>query len=148
MPKVKVLKIITVLTVLVIWGHSLMPGDTSSSESGFIMSILLPIWNGIGLGRIISLSDHIVRKVFGHFAEYTLLGMELKGLTPFIIKPFVTGWMVAFIDESIQLISADRGPAIADVWLDMAGVATGMIVVKLCQMIISYFKDKKRAGVH
>lgn len=135
----KVLKIITIITVLVIWIHSMLPGDTSSKESGWLMGILVPIWNGIGIGRYISLTDHVVRKVFGHFAEFTLLGMELGGLWERVMPAFVAGWMAAFIDESIQMISISRGPAIIDVWIDMAGVAAGIIVVRVCQWIFLRF---------
>ena len=152
----KVLPILTILTVLIIWGHSLLPGDVSSEESGRVLELLLPIWNGLGLGKLLPLDEHIVRKAFGHFLEYAVLGLELGGLAVLsfremsgesnagdrilsagksVVQLAFTGFLVAFIDESIQMISPDRGPAIADVWLDFGGVVSGMTVVLVLRRI-------------
>lgn len=148
------LPLLFALTVFVIWGHSFMPGSVSSNESGRVLNLLLPIWNGLGLGKLLPLDDHIVRKAFGHFLEYTVLGLELGGMVSLaslsgemsrrdklfigskhVARMACLGLLVAFFDESIQMISPDRGPAIADVWLDLGGVMTGMVIVIFVRLI-------------
>ena len=42
-------------------------------------------------------------------------------------KGFFTGFAAAFLDESIQLFS-DRGAEIRDVWIDLIGVASGVLI--------------------
>ena len=141
--KRKILYLLIIATLAFIWGHSMAARDLSSEESGRIFKLLYPILTRILPDSMVT--DHLVRKC-AHFTEYTVLGMELSGL--FTIKgrrrlfrdgmvflpAFFTGFLVAFIDETIQIFSG-RGPMIADVWLDSLGVFTGALIITLIRTI-------------
>ena len=151
--------IVTVCTVLVIWGHSMVPGALSSEESSFFLRLLQPVWNSLGLGHKFSLDEYLVRKLFGHFLEYTILGCELgllvrrgdgaKGTSqsgrgtkesrhsPWsgIFMAAGMGLAVAAIDELIQRITPDRGPSLKDVLLDLCGVLAGIVLAKLISLV-------------
>lgn len=67
-----------------------------------------------------------VRKI-AHFSEFGLLGiLTVIFLTTYRFRPgMLFGWGVfgfftAFFDETIQIFTS-RGPAIADVWIDVGG---------------------------
>lgn len=111
------------LTLAVIWGHSLMPADTSSSESSAIGELLRAIFGW-------SVSEHFVRKS-AHFTEFSLLGAQLyllwkNGTWAGAARSVGAGFAAAFLDETIQLFSPGRSGQIPDVWLDTAGVAFGV----------------------
>lgn len=115
-------------TLLFIFMQSCLPQSASAAESeavgGFIASIF-PEGSAIGA----FLQDN-VRKI-AHFLEHGLFGAELalylfitgatlKRLAVFgLTIPFAVG----FIDETIQIFSG-RGPAVTDVWIDVAGAFT------------------------
>jgi VanZ family protein len=78
----------------------------------------------------------IVRKA-AHFTEYLILGtllcmyftMDLYGIMSRFSIPVLTGLLVAFIDETIQLFVVGRSGEIRDMWIDFAGVALGTLIV-------------------
>ncbi len=73
------------------------------------------------------LSHMIVRKL-AHIFEFAVLAMLLvpcwKGSVPRCIG---TGFATAFFDETIQLFTG-RGAQIQDVWIDMIGIAAGLLL--------------------
>lgn len=120
------------LTVLLIWGQSLLGRELSRLQSesvqGFLGSLLGEWVYGTFLYRNI-------RKV-AHFAEYALLGMEWMGyrLTargarrPARWLLCMFGPAVAVCDELLQFISA-RAPRVTDVLLDCGGYVCGAAAV-------------------
>lgn len=71
--KKKILIIISILTLIFIWGQSMLPKGQSANESGFIMDLVRPFLEiFVGKGNV---TDHLVRKV-AHFVEYSVLGVE------------------------------------------------------------------------
>ncbi len=67
-----------------------------------------------------------VRKI-AHFSEFGFLGILTVFLlatyrcrAAFVGRWFVFGFFAAFADETIQMFTG-RGPAIADVWIDVGG---------------------------
>ena len=134
--KRRLLLVLLVLTVCFIWGHSLMSGETSKAESGSVLDFLTPLLELlVGRGNA---TDHLVRKL-AHFAEYSLLGLELalwfRGSLAEAETAFLHGFGIAFLDESLQLLSS-RGSQISDVWLDMAGVLAGIGFVHLLRKVM------------
>lgn len=119
----KLLIAILILTLAAIWGHSMMPGDISSQESLAITRLIRPLL-GFYHGSEEFL-DLVIRKI-AHFTEYAILGIELnlllKDRSYRYPKAIAAAFIAAFSDETIQIFS-NRGPAIADVWLDTAGAA-------------------------
>jgi hypothetical protein len=124
-----VLPVLTVLAIAVIWGHSMMPGESSSAESGFIYRLLTSV---LGDGVI---TDHIVRKA-AHFTEYMVLALLCyadfavfgKRGVACVLPALYICLFVATADESIQLFTVGRNGALFDVWLDHCGSLTGVAV--------------------
>ncbi len=111
-----VFTVLTVLWLLVIWGHSLMPADLSKEESGGLLALLI--------GYFPWLTDHIIRKA-AHFTEYAILGALLFAATAGSRRspsfPPLAGVLTAMTDETIQIFSEGRSGQVSDVWLDFAG---------------------------
>ena len=123
--------------VLFIWGHSLLSGEQSGSESGFFLTLLRPVFEAFGMTDL-DLMHLIIRKC-AHFTEYMILGiLATRTLRPSVRGPrvalivFLLLWIgVPCIDETIQSFVPDRGPAVTDALLDMSGFATGFLLTKL-----------------
>lgn len=123
------LTVLILLTLALIWGHSLLGREASSEESGFVMELLEPVLEMVvGEGNV---TEFLVRKL-AHFTEFFVLGLELltffayrKPLFPQAFLLALThGFFAAFLDETFQIFSG-RGPMIQDVWLDVCGFAVG-----------------------
>lgn len=123
------LTVLIILTLALIWGHSLLGREASSEESGFVMELLEPVLEMVvGEGNV---TEFLVRKL-AHFTEFFVLGLEVltffayrKPLFPQAFLLALThGFFAAFLDETIQIFSG-RGPMIQDVWLDVCGFAVG-----------------------
>ena len=139
------LTVVILLTLGFIWIHSMMPGDLSGEESGFVFRILSPVLKLLLPDAWVT--EHLVRKV-AHFTEHGALGVELTLYAVLykelqirrIVNIVCSGLVVAFMDETIQIFSG-RGAAIADVWIDLSGFTTGLFVV----LLIAKCRKKRRS---
>ncbi|QWT17954.1 VanZ family protein [Collinsella sp. zg1085] len=120
--------------LLIIWGNSLVPGDSSSVVSHGVLDKLrhgLQLW-GIPVGW---LSNFVIRKM-GHLSEYTLLGViAMQMFRPLrLVRRKVWGYALAagvvsaVIDECIQLAVPGRSGQVQDVVLDTVGVLLGIML--------------------
>lgn len=136
---------ITVLYMGFIFFNSMMPAVESSRQSSGVLTIILEIAGRLGVGGY-WITEHLIRKS-AHFAEYAVLGILLgidvrQYFYKIGFRRLMQCWLgilIPFIDETIQLFVEGRSGQISDVWLDMAGVLTGYLVIG----IISYLR---RAG--
>ena len=138
---------IIALTVTSFFVHSLMPSEVSSAESAGVASMLSNIFSpDTSFGAFVI---NNVRKI-AHFCEYGVLGLELALYTVLLVKSkkrgaiysFAFAHSVAFIDESLQIISG-RGPMIADIWLDMLGFAVFFGASVALSIFITKIKRQK-----
>ena len=138
--KRKLLIAIIAIVVAIIWIQSILPSEISSQESGwFTEHIVKPAMERLGLEAI---SELVVRKL-AHMTEYCLLGLLVTMLWK--KKPvlsFQLCFLVAFIDESIQLLS-NRGSEVLDIWIDISGAILG-IGLSLIIDIVRKPKDTER----
>lgn len=139
----KILIVLLILTLAFIWGHSLMPVEVSQQESWWVTDLLTPFLEPVlGEGNV---TDHFVRKL-AHFSEYTVLGLELGLLLAAGWKgrlhAGVLGFICAFLDESIQMLSG-RGDQIIDVWLDLSGAVFGVLLAAFIRFLIRRAKCRK-----
>ena len=116
----------------IVWGNPMLSTEVSGSISHFIAAML-----GGGSGSASDEGHFLLRKA-AHFTEYAVLGV----ITALLFDSFkidnakqylsaaVIGVSVPLIDETIQIFS-DRGPALADVWIDISGFALGAAVTFL-----------------
>jgi VanZ family protein len=120
------------LTVLFIWGQSLLGRELSRLQSESVQGFL-----GSLLGERVytTFLYRNIRKV-AHFAEYALLGMEWMGYRlsvrgsrrPTWWALCAVGPAVAVCDELLQFVSA-RAPRVTDVLLDCGGYVCGAAAV-------------------
>ena len=132
------LLIATGLMLAFIFGQSLLPPRVSAEESGWLTEkILDPLMQQFGFSPI---THHAVRKI-AHVAEFAILSVLLvfcfRGQ---IIKAVGAGFTAAFLDESIQLLSG-RDAMIADVWIDLIGIAAGLLLG--CLLFFAIIRRKK-----
>ncbi len=142
------------LWLLFIFGHSMVPAQISSEESGTLLLILLRLAERLGIDGA-WLTEHILRKL-AHFAEYGIYGILLLinvknrrrerrysragwQEKAFPLALAVIG--VPFVDETIQLFTPGRSGQIQDVWLDMAGCLAGLLFAEL---FLSLFERRFR----
>lgn len=150
MKKSKIFRVILVvlmaLTLLLIWGNSLVGKDASMHQSNVVSGFFQNLAQLLGLSVLVS--AQVVRKT-AHFVAFFLLGTEATLYSMCGKKPvrrdlgricvFIFG--TAFLDETIQVFSG-RGPQITDVWLDAAGGITAMLVVFALYYLITVCKRK------
>lgn len=142
--KKKILILLIVFTLLFIWGNSVFDKEHSSWESNFVLELLTPVLEiFLGKGNV---TEHFVRKL-AHFSEFFALGAELlwffsltrngKEQPSFRSALLALSHAVlsALTDETIQIFSG-RGSAIPDIWLDIAGAASGILIAYLALLII------------
>lgn len=119
---------LAMLWVAFIFSRSMQNGAQSTNESDFFLFRLIAILPWI--------TERFVRKS-AHFMEYFALGMLLYWtarmwkfrFSPPALSAALAGLMVALADETIQLYVPGRSGSPLDVWLDFAGVITGIVVV-------------------
>ena len=149
-----ILIIILAVTLGFIWIHSMFPQDVSANESNWVMSLVSPFLEiFVGKGNV---TEHLVRKL-AHFSEFAVLGCELAflfrnakcatasagraALWKVLPWAFLHALFVAVTDETIQIFSG-RGPAITDVWIDVAGGMLGCVIV----ILIMFLSWKEELG--
>ena len=137
--KVKVMKILLILTVLFIWVHSLIPASVSGNESQWWSRTFNSWFTAWHLPFKFS-GDKILRKI-AHAMEYALLGVIATFYYYAAGKMqkscgrhhlLYIGFTVAFLDETIQLFTPGRSGEIRDVWIDLSGFIAAMLIVMLC----------------
>lgn len=127
--------IIVGLWTLFIWSRSLYPGVDSRAQSTFVLGIVRPLFEAVGLSDTDTMT-FIIRKT-AHFLEYTVLGMllALAGYKKSAWPQVFYGVAVPCIDETIQLFVPERSGQLTDVALDCAGVAFGWALVTLVHVV-------------
>jgi VanZ family protein len=123
------------LYVLFIFSNSMKVADTSSKDSGRVLYLIHGMLNKFEINAY-WLTEHFIRKM-GHFSEYSLLGLLLFGSMKSQgfqeerrwLFHITTGFLVPFMDETIQLFVEGRSGQISDVWLDCAGVTFGTLTM-------------------
>ena len=140
--KLKVLfSALTVVVISFIWLHSVMPGDMSENESGFVSQIIKAVFHISEDADI----EFAVRKT-AHFTEYAVLGVLLvidailwtgRRFSPYCV---IVGLLVPLIDETIQLFSTGRSGMVSDVWIDFSGFIIGMMI---CGLIAGKVRKNK-----
>lgn len=127
-----------VLNIAFIWGNSALPGEVSGALSRWLAQLL-------GGGMEPPDGTGLLRKL-AHLSEFACLGFWLAwyawlcGERGFhlLCMSLLGGLLTACVDESIQLISPDRGPSLVDVWIDTSGVVIGLTMLFV---ITSKFKN-------
>lgn len=131
---------LVILTVAFILSRSAKGKTASDGESLWVTELLRRIFRNDGI------SHAFVRKL-AHFTEFFLLGAELSFLLwaerrsglQWYVNGWFSGLLCALCDETVQIFSG-RGPAIADVWLDTAGMTCGLLLLLGVRLMVRRLK--------
>lgn len=149
------IKLLLVVAMLVfIWGHSIVPGELSSKESEWFLTLTYPVVELAQralahFGHVYTLK-FLVRKL-AHFSEYAVLGVLMywlfvrsDGRSRYVL-PATLCFAVACIDEGIQIFAIERGPALRDVMIDFAGSCVGILAMSFVVVVLySLFHRPRR----
>ena len=119
------------LTLVFIWGNSMLPGEISQDLSDWVKALLE---GRMHTDRPDTLQEGsgLIRKI-AHFTEFTALGALLGWLFGMLrkgkLQPLFWGVAAACVDETIQFFVPGRSPGLRDVAIDTAGVLTGFILL-------------------
>ncbi len=140
---------LTVLLIIFIFSNSLKNGEESSSDSEWVSKIVAYFVNFI-FGTSFSSTDvgDTVRTL-AHFSEFAALGFFLSatianstiGTKGFILKALPIAFLIAVIDEIIQIFSDGRAFQLFDIFIDSSGCITGTLFFVV--IINIYYKIKK-----
>ena len=140
--------LLLILNLAFIWGNSLLPGEESSELSSGVVAWLMEM-----LDTAVPGGEFLVRKI-AHFSEFACLGLLLTWLFRLLgqsgihscTMPLLCGSLSALVDETIQVLTPDRGPSVIDVWIDTAGVTAGILVLLMVYRLIRRKNLKSNGG--
>ena len=137
-----------------IFSNSMQVADASSLASEKVLLWVQRVLTRLGMPGVAShVTMHIIRKL-AHFCEYALEGfllmLCLRVYTRHFVKhmswPILGGLLTALTDETIQLFTPGRSSQVTDVWIDFAGVLSGLLVglflLALCRMCVLLYKHR------
>ncbi|MCQ2387165.1 MAG: VanZ family protein [Clostridia bacterium] len=140
--------VLILLTLVFIWGNSMLSIEKSAKESGKVYETIKPVLDAVfGKDKI---SHNLIRKM-AHGTEFFVLGIEICALTCTIIKPKLKnfllilpyGLIVAITDEVIQKFTG-RGSRFTDVLIDYCGYVLSLIIFYLICLLIRKIKSNKK----
>ncbi len=120
---------LTMLTLTAAYVFSSFPQAESGQQSAWLRGFLSRLtgweWNELLLRKLAHLLEYCL---IGLFAGAALIQLDWR--LSDAARLWALGLPAAFLDETIQIFSG-RGPAILDVWIDVAGVLIGSSLVML-----------------
>ena len=134
------------LNLALIWGNSTLPGGVSMELSDGFLALLSQ-----GLPALAVIGSILIRKL-AHFSEFACLGLLLgwlfhgeaeRGFRGFA-APALVGTLAACVDETIQRYVPGRESSLIDVWIDIGGVCTGILLLHLGYCCIRRRKERKQ----
>ena len=125
-----ILWIAVILTLVFIFGQSLLDKDTSKKQSVAVQEkVVEPVHKAITGEDTI----HYDIRDLAHTVEFAILGIELvllirnnKQILRWL-KSISYGGFVALVDETIQSFSG-RAPELIDIWHDILGAVLGSVI--------------------
>ena len=141
MEKRTLVLVIGILWQIFIFIQSMLSGEISSNQSGFIVDILYPITQNVGIPIDVENFSLLIRKL-AHFTEYAILGLlwyyiytlfSLNRFLPWIVV--IHGVLAATLDETIQRFTPNRSGELRDALIDTLGVLTAVIFILFIQKI-------------
>ena len=124
-----------ILNLALIWGNSMLPGETSGSLSGWLQSFL----SFLPQSELV----HTLLRKAAHISEFALLGALMGWMSVLMqgrpqIGLLGLGLGTGCVDETIQLFVPGRASSIPDVWIDFSGFTLGLIILTFGYHIIKH----------
>lgn len=138
--------ICVIITIMFIYGNSLLNGDFSTKQSSFVMTLCNSILEFLNMPYV---SPFFIRKA-AHFTEYFILGtflmLTLDSFNCSVLKNMFNylfvGLFVPVTDEALQMFSDGRSPEVRDILIDFSGVVIGFVCILFILRIYRKFHDK------
>lgn len=143
--RLKIYILLILLNVGFIWGNSMQPASVSSMFSGGLLRYLKVLVVVFG-----DWAEFVLRKL-AHFSEFACLGFLLtravmlageRGIHR-VSGPLLLGLLAACVDETIQMFVEGRDSSLRDVWVDTAGVCTGILLMLLLISLVGRIRHRK-----
>ena len=136
------------LNLFFIFGNSMLAGPQSAELSGGFLELLEEF-----IEETIPDGQFFIRKL-AHFSEFACLGLLLTWLFLLLKQksfhlmtlPLLFGSLAALTDETIQVLTPERGPSVVDVWIDISGVTLGILLLLLGHCLLKRRKPKSNGG--
>ena len=137
-----------------IFSNSMAVATVSEQSSGRVLQLMQAVLRRLGHPALAERLTMLIVRKLAHFCEYMLEGfllmlcMRVYSRHPLrhITVPMLGGVLTALADETIQLFSEGRSGQVTDVWLDSAGVLTGILVAIVLLLACEglYYHMKRR----
>lgn len=122
--------------IVFIFSNSMKVGNVSEAASGRVLALVQKVLTHLGMpGAASHVTMHLIPQVGSISASICwkvfCLMLCLRVYTRHFFKhmawPILGGLLTALTDETIQLFSPGRSSQVMDVWIDFAGVMTGLL---------------------
>jgi VanZ family protein len=143
--------ILVILWMTIVLSFSSQPAEDSNHLSLGITDFFIKIIHILSHGTKIDVNmiNHIVRKVTHYFVYLIMAILLLNAIKIFKIKEIIKVSVVfslsiayAFLDEINQLNISGRSGQISDVFIDVCGVLTGIIIYYMIKKLNKSPKSK------
>lgn len=130
---------------LFIFSNSLRSASKSSAESTKVIEFLRPALEKLKIPQ--ENWSHYIRKA-AHFTEFFVIGLLLSAVFSGkrVLLPLVTGFIIAAVDETIQLFVPGRSGELLDTLIDTAGVVTSVLIIWGIASIRRQVRRKKQSN--
>jgi VanZ family protein len=143
----------SILWTIFIWSNSMKSAAESGKASGAILKVIND--NLTKISPYFQLTEHFIRKS-AHFTEFAILGVLLSLTFLTISAPKIRcryaffaaffAFIVASLDELLQLFSTGRSCQFTDVLLDFSGACAGIAFVFTVFLLVRRKHNKFSAG--
>ena len=138
--------------------HSTLPGEVSSKKTEVVTDSVVNVIDKVNPSNDSITSKYeknrihlFVRKIFGHFGAFMVCSFFALMTIIFFLKnnylrfglAFLNGTFLAILTELIQLHTEGRYGTIKDVFIDLAGYISMMIIIGLIMVIIYLVRKGK-----
>ena len=134
--RILICRCLLILNLAVIWGNSLLSGESSGQMSGGVMAFVMKL---LRIPAECSDLVHLLIRKLAHLTEFACLSALISWHLALvkerkvhqIVLAVLLAMAAALVDETIQLYTPDRGPSLTDVWIDTLGAVLGMTALQM-----------------
>ncbi len=125
----------SILSLIILWiifSFSLQAGSESDLQSGFVVKMVIALFEYLNLPTTGYPLAFYVRKV-AHFTEYFVFGLSLVFTAKELKNPkfLYLGFFIPILDEGIQAFVPNRVPSMIDMGIDALGLLCGILLIRL-----------------
>ena len=130
--------------IFIIFINSLLPGDVSTAQSGFVTNIIKGLLNLFNIRYDVTALSSLIRSL-AHFIEFFILGMLVmlnKTVLNTIYKRMSLIILIPLIDEVIQIFVPNRAFEWFDITIDLLGGLLGMLTLWFMTLLFKQLEQR------